>query len=229
MGAGGQLAVREGARAPLPKLDVGALVQHPRGPELPHVQGAPVNILPPLQNHAGQAVPGQEQGGKQPRRAHPHHHRGQGRPSAHRRKDIGGPFRQGNILSRSGPHHGPLLGHGHLHGVHIADIALVPGVNRLADNLQLAQRPGAHPQRPGRPLPQPLLPSLQRQGQVSDPYHSSIPSPGPGPAFSVHILPQIPPIRKPLFPHLSTFFTFFDFFRQNILFFSLLCLIFFLG
>ena len=78
MGAGGQLAVGEGPCASLAELDVGALVQHTGGPEITYVQGAPVNVLSPLQNDTGQAVSGQEEGGKKSCRAHPHHHRGAG-------------------------------------------------------------------------------------------------------------------------------------------------------
>ncbi len=151
VGAGGQLAVGEGPRPSLAELDVGALVQRPGGPEVPHVQGAPVNVLPPLQNGAGQAAAGQEQRGEQPRRPHPHYHRGERGFPFHLREHVGGSLRQGDVPPRRASHHSPLVGHGGFHCVDIVDAVFFSGVDGLPDDLQLPQRPRPHPQRLSRP------------------------------------------------------------------------------
>ena len=132
MGAGGQLAVGKGACAPLAKLHVRGGVQFPCGPEALHVRRAPVHILAALQHHAGQAVPGQEQGGEQPRRTHAHHHRGQGGAAGHRREDIVLGLDQGHVFPRRAADHGLLVGQVQAHGVDVVDVPLVPGVDGLA-------------------------------------------------------------------------------------------------
>jgi hypothetical protein len=52
------------------------------------------------------------------------------------------------------------------------DIPLIPGVDGLPDDLQLSQRPRAHPQHPGRPTPQLLHAAPDWQRQISDPKHA---------------------------------------------------------
>ena len=153
---------------PLSELDVGGGVQQPRVPEPLHIRRPGVHIFPPLQHHAGQAVPGQEQGGKQSRRSHAHHHRSHRRPALHLREDIGTALCQRHVPTRSVPRQPLLLRHGHLHRVNIVDVVLVPGVDGLADNVQLSQRRGADPQSPGRPLPQLFQIPADRQGQITN-------------------------------------------------------------
>ena len=153
---------------PLSELDVGGGVQQPRVPEPLHIRRPGIHIFPPLQHHAGQAVPGQKQGGEQPRRSHAHHHRGQGGLAPHWRKGVGLPLHQLHVLPRGVLHQSRLPGHGQLHRIHIVDVIFVPGVDGRADDLQFPQRPGAHPQGPGRPLPQLLQIPAHGQGKISD-------------------------------------------------------------
>ena len=58
VGAGGQLAVGEGARAPLADLHIGGGVQHPRGPEALHVRRPLLHRTAPLQHNGDDPVPG---------------------------------------------------------------------------------------------------------------------------------------------------------------------------
>ena len=88
--SGGELAVGEGARAPLAELDVGGVGQLAGLPEMLHILCTLIHVPAPLQYDGPQARPGQGEGGEQPRRTHPHHYRGQGRGSADGGKGIGG-------------------------------------------------------------------------------------------------------------------------------------------
>ena len=132
---------------PLPELHVGGGVQRPSGPEALHLGGAGVHVLAPLQHHAGEAVPGQKQGGKQTRRAHPNHHGHGPRAALHLREHVGPGGYQGDIFL-PGPLHCLLLPRAqrHIHGVHVVHILLLPGVDGLPDQDKVLNRPGAHPQ-----------------------------------------------------------------------------------
>ena len=152
VGAGGQLPVGESARAPLPELYVGSGVQRSSGPEPLYLGGAGVHVLAPLQHHAGDAVPGQKQGGKEPRRSHPHHHGHGPRAALHLREHIGLGGYQGDVFL-SGPLHRLLLPafQGYVHGVHVVHVLLLPGVDGLPDQDKVLNRPGAHPKGLARP------------------------------------------------------------------------------
>ena len=67
--AGGQLAVRKGARAALAKLDVGVFVQLTAGGEMLHCLHPLVQRGAALQHDGPVALPGQQQRREQPRRA----------------------------------------------------------------------------------------------------------------------------------------------------------------
>ena len=73
--AGGQLAVRERARAALAKLDVGVFVQLAGGREMLHGLDTLVQRRAPLQHNGAVALPGQQQGCKQARRPQAADHR----------------------------------------------------------------------------------------------------------------------------------------------------------
>ena len=178
VGAGGELPVREGPSPALAELDVGGWIQQAGVPEALHLGGAAVHILPPLQHHAGKPVPGQKQGGKQARRPHAHHHGHGGGAPLHLRKEIGLGEHQGDILF-PGPLHRLFLAgaQGHVHGVNIVDVLLLPGVDRLVHQSEFLQRARAHPQNTGRLFPQLLQISVQRQGDILNSYHISSPVP----------------------------------------------------
>ena len=172
VGAGGQLAVGEGARAPLSELHVGGGIQHAGGPELFHVRRPLLHRAAPLQHDGGQAVPGQEQGGEQPRRAHARHHRRQGGAPPHRREYIG-PGRQAGahpLIPAAGQqlflslHHGP-------DGADVVDVALLPGVDGQPHQLQGLELLRADAQQLGRPLFQLGGEALHGQGHVLNLQH----------------------------------------------------------
>ena len=169
--SGSQLAVGEGARAPLAKLHVGGRVQRPVFPEPFHIVCAGIHVLPPLQYHAGDAVPGQEQGGKQARRAHPHHHRHGGGAALHLWEGIGHRMDQGDVPGSTGRQHPVLLLHRHIHRVHIVDILLFPCVNGLAHQLYFFERAGPDPQGAGRLAAQLFQIPAHRQGNILNAYH----------------------------------------------------------
>ncbi len=73
-GAGVQLAVGEGPRAPLAELDIGRGVQRPGGPEPLYVLLPPLHIPPPLQQDGRCAAPGQGQGAEEAPGPRAHHH-----------------------------------------------------------------------------------------------------------------------------------------------------------
>ena len=64
-GAGVQLAVGKGSRAPLAELDVGRGVQRPGGPEPLHILLPPLHVPPPLQQDGRRTAPGQGQGAEE--------------------------------------------------------------------------------------------------------------------------------------------------------------------
>ena len=72
VGAGGELAVGEGARAALPELDVGDGGELTGGPEAVHILGAAVHVPPPLQHDGGHPGPGQIERGKESGGTHAH-------------------------------------------------------------------------------------------------------------------------------------------------------------
>ena len=154
VGPGGELAVGEGARPSLAKLHVGGGVQGSRGPVVLHIGGAGVHIPATLQHHTGQAIPGQKQSGKQPRRAHAHHHRALGPLGAHAGKDVGLGGDQGHVALAAALHRLPLPLHGQVHGVDVVHVLLAPGVNGLPDQGQLVNGAGAHSQSAGGPAAQ---------------------------------------------------------------------------
>ena len=137
---------------PSPNCTLEAGSSAPPGPEALHLGGAGIHVLAPLQHHAGNAVPGQEQGGKQPRRPHPHHHGHGPRAALHLREHIGLGGYQGDIFL-PGPLHRLLLSasQGYVHGVHVVHVLFLPGVDGLPDQNKVLQRSGAHPQGLGRP------------------------------------------------------------------------------
>ena len=73
--AGGQLAIREGARAALAELDVGVGVQLTGGGKVLHRLHTGIQRRAALQHDGAVALPCQQQGRKQPRRAQSAHHR----------------------------------------------------------------------------------------------------------------------------------------------------------
>ena len=73
-GAGVQLAVGEGPRAPLAELDVGRGVQPAGGPEPLHVRLPPLHVPPLLQQDGRRAAPGQGQGAEEATGPRAHHH-----------------------------------------------------------------------------------------------------------------------------------------------------------
>ena len=84
--ASGELAVREGTRAPLAKLDVGVFVQFTGGLKPLHRLHTAGQRRSPFQHDGTVPVAGQQQRRKQSRRAKPHHHRAVGqRRFAHRK------------------------------------------------------------------------------------------------------------------------------------------------
>ena len=131
MGAGGQLAVGEGACAPLAELDVGGRIEHAGGPEPLHVGGPLLHRAAPLQHDGGNAAAGQVEGGEEPGGAHAHHHRRQGGGAAHRREGIGGVLVERDVFIPAAGHDPGLVGHGHVYGTDIVDVALLPGVDGL--------------------------------------------------------------------------------------------------
>ena len=175
VGAGGQLAVGEGACAPLAELYVRGGVQFSCGPEALHVRRAPVHILTSFQYHAGQAVPGQKQCGKQSRRPHAHHHRGQGGAALYRREDIVLGLDQGHGFPRCAADHGLLIGQVQAHGIDIVDVPLVSGIDGLAQQGELTQRPGPQPQRPGGLFPQLVQTAVDGKRKVGNLDHVETP------------------------------------------------------
>ena len=172
VGASGQLSVGKRTGSSLAELNIGALIQLAPGPELLHIRRPGVYILPPLQHNGGDATAGQVQCGKQSRRSHPHHHRGQRGGAFHLGEDIAPPLHQGDVLPGRSLHQPLLLGHGQLHCIDIVGLVLIPGINGLPDNLQLPQLPWAYAQGPGRPLAKLLQISPGRQGQISNADHA---------------------------------------------------------
>ena len=98
VGAGGQLPVGEGARAPLPELYVGGGVQRSSGPEPLHLAVRASTSSPRSSTTQGMPFPGQKQGGKEPRRPHPHHHGHGPRAALHLREHIGLGGYQGDVF-----------------------------------------------------------------------------------------------------------------------------------
>ena len=74
MGPGGQLSVGEGPGPALAELDVGGGVQRTPRPKGGYVAAPLLHGTAPLQNNGGQASTRQKKGGKEPGRAHAHHH-----------------------------------------------------------------------------------------------------------------------------------------------------------
>ena len=140
-----------------------------------HLSGAAVHILSPLQHHAGQPVPGQEQGGEQARRPHAHHHGHGGGAPPHLRKDIRPGERQGDIPA-SGPLHRLLLTgmQGYVHCIDIMDVLFFSGVDGLAHQSERLQRARADAQSTGRLVSQLLQIPVQRQGNILNSYHNFI-------------------------------------------------------
>ena len=169
MGAGGELSVRKGPRAPLAKLHVAGGIQKPRLPEPLHIAGPGIHILAPLQHDAGQSVPGQIQGRKQARGPHPHHHRRQG----------GGPLFQGEPVGERLPgldfarpeQNSALVRQRHIHCIDAAHVLLFPGVDGLPGDRKPLQRPRLYPQGVGGSLFQIVHSAVHRQGQIPNPKH----------------------------------------------------------
>jgi hypothetical protein len=80
------------------------------------------------------------------------------------------------------------MGHGGLHGVDVVDIAFVPGVDGLPDDLQLPQCAGTDPKGPGRAGAQLVQVPVHRQGKISNLKHWS--------SLQEHIIPQVEKKKK---------------------------------
>ena len=174
VGAGGELAVGEGAGSALAELDVGAGVQAAGGPETLHVGGAGIYIPAPLQHDGGNARPGQEEGGEEPGRAHAHHHRhgiGFARGGG---KHIGLGDVEGHVPVIDPSDQGGLVSGVHVHGVDVVDVLLFPGVDGLAHRRQGPDGVGADTQALGGLLPQVGKVPFDGQGQVGNSYHVRI-------------------------------------------------------
>ena len=128
--AGGQLAVRESARAALAELDVGVGVQLTGGGKGLHRLHTGIQRRAALQHDGAVPLPCQQQGGKQPRRAQSAHHR-----AVRKRLDAGlqgkvCPAVQGGV--RAARRKGgflPGLPEGDRHGIHQLGLA-VAGIHR---------------------------------------------------------------------------------------------------
>ena len=172
MGSGGQLAVGEGARPALAKLDVGYGVQTAAAPETLHVPGAFFHRTATLQHDGRKTGPGQKQGGKQARRAHAHHHGRVRQPDLYFRKYVVLRGVQGRLFPVRTPQYRLLMVHRHIHGVHVVNIAFIAGVNGLPGHGNGPDLSRANIQHPGRPLFQLFHIPIQWQGHVAHPDHS---------------------------------------------------------
>ena len=174
VGAGGQLTVGEGARAPLAELDVGGGVQYAGGPEMLHVGGALLHRAAPLQHNGGQAVAGQKEGGEEPGGAHAYHHRRQGRGPPHGWENVGGALVEGDIFVPAPGHNLAFIGRGYIHSVDVVDVALFPGVDGLSGQRQPGDDLRFHAQNAGGLFFQLPLAAVKGQGDILDAEHRVI-------------------------------------------------------
>ena len=171
MGAGVQLAVGKGARAPFAELDVGGGVQGFAGPEPLHVRRPLLHRASPLQDDGGKPGPGQKQGGKQPRGTHAHHHGGQGGGTADLGEHIGFGGPEGHIgVVDTGEQPG-FVRRFNAHCAHIAHILLLPGVHGAAQKEHSVQGGRGDPQQLRRPAGQILGHIVQGKGEILYLYH----------------------------------------------------------
>ena len=82
---------------------------------------------------------------------------------------------QGHVFPRRAADHGLLIGQVQAHGVDVVDVPLVPGVDGLAQQGQLPQRPRPQPQRPGGLFPQQVQVAVYREGKVGNLDHVETP------------------------------------------------------
>ena len=178
-GAGIQLAVGEGARAPLAELDVGLEIQLAGGPEPLHVLRPLLHRLAPLQQNGSCPAAGQGQGAEQAPRSRAHHHRGNIRRLYRRRQAVALLLRPGHLAAAAPAEDFLLVLHLYPQGVHQAD--RLPGVHRPAEDGQRLDLSRRKAEDSRRLLPQAVLALLQGEDHTFDLQHDAAPFRGTAP------------------------------------------------
>ena len=156
---------------PSPNWTLEAGHSSPGGPEPLHVGGPGVHVPAPLQHDGGEARPGQEEGGEEPRRPQAHHHRGQGGGRAHRGEPVGlGPV-EGDVPVFCPADQPGLPVHSEVHGADVVDIALPTGIDGLPGQGEVLDGPGGDAQDLGGLPPQVGEVPLQGEGEAADADH----------------------------------------------------------
>ena len=172
--AGGELAVREGARAPFAKLDVGVLVQLAGGGKMLHRPDPFFQGGAPLQHEGSKALLRQGQGRKQARRPQPADHRAAAQPLGAGRQA------ERRLLTESNAGRGPCVGRfltlifqRDRYGIDELGPA-VAGVHRKAGHPHLPHLVLGQAQNGQRPGFRLLLPLGEGQADISDQDHGFV-------------------------------------------------------
>ena len=170
-GTGEEFAVGIGTRTAFAECVIGIGIDRAVAVDLRDVALARRHVAAPLQHDGGQAVPGQKEGGEQPRRAHAHHHWRQGGGPGGGGKDIGLPLKQGDVFAVGTAHQVLLVVGRQLHGADVVDIGFFPGVDGLAGQGQVPDQGRAEPQQPGSLASELLQVPVHGEGKIADSYH----------------------------------------------------------
>ena len=185
--AGVQLAVGEGARAPLAELDIAARIQAPSRKEGLHLGMTALGILSPLQNQGLPARLSQNQGGKHPRRAEADDHRPEFRGAHRLRRPIMRSGGNGRLLAAAHPKDFILVSlHRHIHGVDDFHIRFLPGIHTPADDGELPDFGIGHPEQPSRLKLELMGIVLRGHGNVPQSNHKLPPAQSPASRPELH-------------------------------------------
>ena len=185
--AGVQLAVGEGARAPLAELDIAAHIQAPSRKEGLHLGMTALGILSPLQNQGLPARLSQNQGGKHPRRTEADDHRPEFRGAHRLRRPIMGCWGNGRLLAAAHPKDFILVSlHRHIHGVDNFHIRFLPGVHTPADDDELSDFGIGYPEQPSRLKLELMGIVLRGHGNVPQSNHKLPPAQSPASRPELH-------------------------------------------